>query len=60
MLLILALGRQSRRILEFKASLVYRVSSRPAKVQNPVSKEKIKLKQSQIKNPKQWRKAGLF
>jgi hypothetical protein len=39
--IILALRRQSRQISEFKASLVYRVSSRTARAtqRNPVSKK---------------------
>jgi hypothetical protein len=39
--LISALGRQSRRISEFEASLVYRESSRTARAiqRNPVSKK---------------------
>jgi hypothetical protein len=41
--LIPALGRQRRRISEFEASLVYRVSSRTARAtqRNPVSKNII-------------------
>jgi hypothetical protein len=40
--LILALGRQRRRLSEFESSLVYRVSSRTARAtqRNPVSKNK--------------------
>jgi hypothetical protein len=40
------LGGRGRRISEFKASLVYRVSSRTAKAtqRNPISKKKKKKK----------------
>jgi hypothetical protein len=46
------LGGRGRQISEFKASLVYRVSSRTARVtqRNPVSKTKTKTK---TKNKKQ-------
>jgi hypothetical protein len=42
--LIPALGRQSRRISEFEASLIYKVSSRAARAiqRNPVSKNQKK------------------
>ena len=42
--LIKALGKQSRQISEFEASLVYRMSSRTARAtqRNPVSKKKKK------------------
>jgi hypothetical protein len=45
------LGGRGRQIFEFKASLVYRVSSRTAraKQRNPVSKKKKKQKQKQKK-----------
>jgi hypothetical protein len=41
------LGGRGRQISEFKASLVYRVSSRTARVtqKNPISKNKNKAKQ---------------
>jgi hypothetical protein len=41
------LGGRGRRIFEFEASLVYRVSSRTARAtqRNPVSKNKTKQKQ---------------
>jgi hypothetical protein len=51
------LGGRGRRISEFKASLVYRVSSRTARAiqRNPVSKNKNKKPKTnkQTKNPKQ-------
>jgi hypothetical protein len=52
MLLILALGRQRQRISEFKASLVYKVSSRTAKAtqRNPVSKNQKTKKQNKQTN----------
>jgi hypothetical protein len=48
------LGGRDRQISEFKASLVYRVSSRTARTaqRNPVLKNKTKQKQKQ-KNKKQ-------
>jgi hypothetical protein len=52
--LIPALGRQRQGDLEFKASLVYKVSSGTAKAttRNPVSKKKKKNKNKNKKNPK--------
>jgi hypothetical protein len=46
------LGGRGRQISEFKASLVYRVSSRTARTiqRNPVSKKKPKPKQTNKKN----------
>jgi hypothetical protein len=46
--LIPALGRQRQAISEFKASLVYRVSSKTARdiQRNPVSKNENKTKQN--------------
>jgi hypothetical protein len=46
------LGGRGRRISEFKASLVYKVSSRTARAikRNPVSKTKTKTKTKQKKN----------
>ena len=48
--LIPALGRQRRRISEFEASLVYRVSSRTARAtqRNPVSKNITKQQKTCI------------
>jgi hypothetical protein len=50
------LGGRGRQISEFKASLVYRVSSRTARAtqRNPVLKNKTKQK----KKPKQQKKLG--
>jgi hypothetical protein len=51
------LGGRGRRISEFEASLVYRVSSRTARAtqRNPVSKNKTKQnKQTKNKNKKVW------
>jgi hypothetical protein len=60
--LIPALGRQGRRISEFKASLVYRVSSRTARTtqRNPVSenKNKNKNKNKKTKNPTNQKTSG--
>jgi hypothetical protein len=55
--LIPALGRQSRQISEFEASLVYRVSSRTARAiqRNPVSNNQ-KTKQNKKKKTKQKQK----
>jgi hypothetical protein len=52
------LGGRGRQISEFKASLVYKVSSRTAKAiqRNPVSKKKQKQKQKQKKKKKKKRK----
>jgi hypothetical protein len=49
------LGGRSRQISEFKASLVYRVSSRTARAtqRNPVSKKKKKKQKKQKKNKNQ-------
>jgi hypothetical protein len=49
------LGGRGRRISEFEASLVYKVSSRTARViqRNSVSKKKKKKKEKQTKN-KKW------
>jgi hypothetical protein len=50
------LGGRGRRIFEFEASLVYRVSSRTARAiqRNPVSKKKKKKrKEKEKKNKKQ-------
>jgi hypothetical protein len=49
--LIPALGRQRQRISEFKASLVYKVSSRTARAtqKNPVSKKTKKKKEKRKK-----------
>jgi hypothetical protein len=46
------LGGKGRRISEFKASLIYRVSSRTARAtqRNPVSRKKRKEKQKTKKN----------
>jgi hypothetical protein len=51
------LGGRGRRISEFKASLVYKVSSRTAKAtqRNPVS-QKTKQKKKKTKNKKRKRK----
>jgi hypothetical protein len=58
--LIPALGRQRRRISEFEASLVYKVSSRTARAtqRNPVSKNKTNRSQVLFKkkNRKQTNK----
>jgi hypothetical protein len=45
------LGGRGRRISEFEASLVYRVSSRTARAiqRNPVSKKTLKTKQNKTK-----------
>jgi uncharacterized protein (DUF2252 family) len=45
------LGGRDRRISEFEASLIYRMSSRTARAtqRNPVSKKKKNLKNKQIK-----------
>jgi hypothetical protein len=53
------LGGRGRRISEFEASLVYKVSSRTAKAiqRNPVSKKKKRKKEKKKKNQKQH-KAG--
>jgi hypothetical protein len=50
--LIPALGRQGRRISEFEASLVYKVSSRTARAiqRNPVSKNQKKKKRKEEKS----------
>jgi hypothetical protein len=50
--LIPALGRRGRQISEFKASLVYKVSSRTARAiqRNPVSKKPKKKKKKKKKN----------
>jgi hypothetical protein len=50
--LIPALGRQRRQISEFKASLVYRVSSRTARAiqRNPVLKKQQTNKQNNNNN----------
>jgi hypothetical protein len=52
------LGGRGRRISEFKASLIYKVSSRTAKAtqRNPVSKNKTKQKTKQKKKKKKERK----
>ena len=49
--LIKALGRQSRQISEFEASLVYRMSSRTARAtqRNPVSRGEKKQNQKQAR-----------
>jgi hypothetical protein len=58
------LGDRGRRISEFKASLVYSVSSRTARAthRNPVSKNKTNQTKKQIKNQKTKKKpqAGIF
>jgi hypothetical protein len=48
------LGGRGRRIYEFEASLVYRVSSRTAKAthRNPVSKNQTEQKQNKTKQNK--------
>jgi CRISPR/Cas system CSM-associated protein Csm4 (group 5 of RAMP superfamily) len=48
------LGGRGRRISEFEASLVYKVSSRIARAiqTNPVSKKQTKKQKNQKKNPK--------
>ena len=53
--LIPALGRQRQRISEFKASLVYKVSSRTARAtqKNPVSKKNQKKKRKKEKKKKE-------
>jgi hypothetical protein len=50
--IIPALGRQSRQISEFKASLVYKVSSRTARAiqRNPVSKKQTNKQTNKNKN----------
>jgi hypothetical protein len=62
------LGGRGRRVSEFEASLVYRVSSRTARAtqRNPVSKN-LKKKTPKIQKDKtragemsQWLRAGLF
>jgi hypothetical protein len=52
------LGGRGRRISEFEASLVYRVSSRTARTtqKNPVSKKKTKTKNKKQKNKKKKKK----
>jgi hypothetical protein len=52
------LGTRGRRISEFKASLVYRVSSRTARAiqRNPVSKQTNKQTKQKQKKNKQKRK----
>jgi hypothetical protein len=52
------LGGRSRRISEFKASLVYRVSSRKARdvQRNPVSKNKTKQNKTKTKKGKKEKK----
>jgi hypothetical protein len=52
------LGGRGRRISEFKASLVYRVSSRTARAikRNPVSKNKQTNKQTNTKNKNKTKK----
>jgi hypothetical protein len=49
------LGGRGRRISEFKANLVYRVSSRTARVtqRNPVSKKQQQKNQNKTKKQKQ-------
>jgi hypothetical protein len=49
------MGGRGRRISEFEASLVYRVSSRTARVtqRNPVSKNKNKTKQNTTQQQQQ-------
>jgi hypothetical protein len=51
--LIPALGRQRKQISEFKASLVYKVSSRTARAiqRNPVSKKKKKTTNQPTNQP---------
>jgi hypothetical protein len=51
------LGGRGRRISEFEASLVYRVSSRTARAtqRNPVSKKQNKTKQNKKKNGGCWK-----
>jgi hypothetical protein len=46
------LGGRGRRISKFKASLVYRVSSRTARAtqRNPVSKKKERKKEKEMSN----------
>jgi hypothetical protein len=48
------LGGRGRQISEFKASLVYRVSSRTARAiqRNPVSEKKKKMQQTKMKQNK--------
>jgi hypothetical protein len=48
------LGGRGRQIIEFEASLVYRVSSRKVRdtQRNPVSKKKKKKKKNKPKKPK--------
>jgi hypothetical protein len=52
------LGGRGRRISEFEASLVYRVSSRTARAiqRNPVSEKKTKNKRKKEKRNKQTNK----
>jgi hypothetical protein len=56
------LGGRDRQISEFKASLVYKVSSRTAKAiqRNPVSKTKQKQKQNPPKNKQENYFVGLY
>jgi hypothetical protein len=56
--LILALGRKGRQISEFKASLVYRVSSRTARAteRNPVSNKQNDKQTNKQKKTKKERK----
>jgi hypothetical protein len=53
------LGGRGRRISEFEASLVYRVSSRTARAiqRNPVSKKQTNKKPNKNKNKKQKHQA---
>jgi hypothetical protein len=55
------LGGRGRRISEFKASLVYRVSSRIARAiqRNPVKKKKKKKKKRKEKKRKEKRNASI-
>jgi hypothetical protein len=52
------LGGRGRRISEFEASLVYKVSSRTARAiqRNPVSENKTKQQQTKTKTKKQTTK----
>ena len=54
------MGGRDRRISEFKASLVYRVSSRTARAtqRNPVSKNKTNKKKKTKKGRKERKRKG--
>jgi hypothetical protein len=54
------LGGRGRRISEFKASLVYKMSSRTARAiqRNPVSKKQTNKKQNKTKQNKKTKNVG--